>query len=441
MSLFQPSNRLRIAVAVLFLGTGRHSTHAQDLTSEANEAAWKDRALTEFPELGIKDSPLNKRFIFMVKQLREKAPQFFSDPAWPYRLAKSAVANEWPAKLRLAGRDPALAKRLEVLCDAALKEGIRRKEISGDVKRFLEADGSLKWSAWPELLELAEKYIPDTEEALTTFVRSVSLGGAELKENEQFWVALVLAKVQFQKWVEVSHAEQLKLLVQLLPTLGDSREVLAWILGGKSHSLNGARVSYEEVPKDTRLKVLDYLVHQRFQLGDVYFTREQILETAIDLQHWAVLFELSMEAWPSNLWADSRAPLQFSAAVKTDEWKEYFLALEVMHKNALVPEEMLAAKTGGEPAKATAAKGALAAPSAPKARFGPGKLEQCLLWRCLRFESPTDAAAWLTKVSQGIGGLTDKNAHESRRVFVAMASYFKGTWKNSDPKATGKSSK
>ena len=384
MFLYQPFNHVRIAAVVLLFGAGG-SAFAQNSPLESAESGWKERAVVEFPELGVKDSPLNRRFIFMVKQLREKSPEYFLDPTWPYRLAKSAVANEWPTKVKMPERDPALAKRLEALCDAALKEGIRRKEIAGDVKRFSEVDGSLKWSGWPELLELSEKYIPDTEEALSTFIRSVLLGGAELKENEQFWVALVLAKPQFQKWLEVANAEQLKLLVQLLPLLGDSREVQAWLLAGKSHSYNGVRVSYEEISKDTRCKVLDFIVKQRLQLGEMQFTRGQILESAIELEHWEILFELSMELWPSVLWADSRAPLQFSATLKTDEWKEYFLALEAMHKSALLPEEVVIGKGPSDLGKGTAAKTPPVAAAAPKPRFGPGRLEQCLLWRCIRF--------------------------------------------------------
>ena len=63
---FQQSSWMRIALGASCFLVGRASA-----LDPAAEAAWKERAVVEFPELGVKDSALNKRFVFMVKQLKE----------------------------------------------------------------------------------------------------------------------------------------------------------------------------------------------------------------------------------------------------------------------------------------------------------------------------------------------------------------------------------
>ncbi|MEY5025048.1 MAG: hypothetical protein RLZZ244_576 [Verrucomicrobiota bacterium] len=391
------------------------SGKAQD---PAAESAWRDRALAEYPDLAVKDSALNRRFIFMVKVLRESAPKIFADPTWPLRLAKLADTRDWPAEVKSVPRDPDWTKRLYAYCEAALKEGLRRGEVVGDLKRFTLPDGTLRSSAYGELLDLSERYIPDTEEALERFVRTLGLGEPKLNEEEEHWLALVLSKTNWIKWLEDSELESLKLVVELLARLGDTGEVLAWMEGGKSHYVNGAQVSYAAVPVELRHKALELLVRQRLQLGDLHFGVDPVLEAAVTLEHWSVLYEASFEHWPARLWDATHAPMQFVSPVHSDEWREYFTSLDALYHEMSMPK---ADGVRPPPAPKAATPGRL--------HYGVGNLEECLMWRCLRFESPSDAAAWLNKMAQGLATVPDQKQKDARRVFAAMSLYFKGTWK------------
>lgn len=48
---------------------------------------WQKKAVTEFPDIGVKDSELNLKYIDAVQSLRVSNPTFFNDPKWPYALA------------------------------------------------------------------------------------------------------------------------------------------------------------------------------------------------------------------------------------------------------------------------------------------------------------------------------------------------------------------
>jgi len=429
---FQQSSWMRMALGASCLLVGKASA-----LDPAAEAAWKERAVVEFPELAVKDSGLNKRFVFMVKQLKEKAPQFFTDPNWPYRLAKAASANEWPPDVKMTERDPLHSKRLLSVCEVALKEGVRRKAITGDIKRFYETDGTLKLLVLPDLLELAVRYIPDTEDILEGLVRSVAMGGSTLTEGDAYWVTVVLARPELQKALEPAPNDRLRMTVQLLSALNEPSEVIAWISGGKAHNYNGSSIYYSQNAKEARFSVLNAIVQQRLQLGELHFTEEQIFELVMQVEHWGILFEMSMELWPGNLWADSHAPMQVANGMKGDDWKEYFQGLDALYKTALVPDQPQPAQINEltKPEKPEKPEKEKPKVELPKSKYAPGRLEECLLWRCVRFDSQAEAAAWLTKASLGLSSISDKNAHDAKRVFAAMAYYFKGSWKPVDSKA------
>ena len=67
----------------------------------------QQRAIEMYPDLGVKGSPLNKKFLEEIKQRQQSNPAFFKDAEWPIKLAKdSAVAlgiaarTCWQAKVR-----------------------------------------------------------------------------------------------------------------------------------------------------------------------------------------------------------------------------------------------------------------------------------------------------------------------------------------------------
>ncbi len=51
-------------------------------------------AVRIYPELGIKDSSFNRRFVARVVQYRQEHPGFFNDPNWPIALAELIAGND-----------------------------------------------------------------------------------------------------------------------------------------------------------------------------------------------------------------------------------------------------------------------------------------------------------------------------------------------------------
>jgi hypothetical protein len=59
----------------------------------AQNIDWQRKAIEMFPELAVKDSPLNKLFISEYSQLKTAEPGFFANPQWPVDLAKQCDAT------------------------------------------------------------------------------------------------------------------------------------------------------------------------------------------------------------------------------------------------------------------------------------------------------------------------------------------------------------
>ena len=49
---------------------------------------WQQRTVVEYPEIGVKDSDMNQKYVAKIKQLQQANPAFFRDPKWPYTLAE-----------------------------------------------------------------------------------------------------------------------------------------------------------------------------------------------------------------------------------------------------------------------------------------------------------------------------------------------------------------
>ena len=59
------------------------------------QADWQARAVKQFPQLAVKDSPLNKAFLAEVARYKREAPQFFAEkPSWPYIIAVQKAAEQ-----------------------------------------------------------------------------------------------------------------------------------------------------------------------------------------------------------------------------------------------------------------------------------------------------------------------------------------------------------
>ena len=55
--------------------------------SQTTVEDWQQRTVVEYPDIGVKDSEQNKKYVAKIKQLQQSNPAFFRDPKWPYLVA------------------------------------------------------------------------------------------------------------------------------------------------------------------------------------------------------------------------------------------------------------------------------------------------------------------------------------------------------------------
>lgn len=56
--------------------------------SQESVEDWQKKVVADFPEIGVKGSELNTKYIQKVQSLRSSTPTFFRDPRWPYTIAE-----------------------------------------------------------------------------------------------------------------------------------------------------------------------------------------------------------------------------------------------------------------------------------------------------------------------------------------------------------------
>lgn len=56
--------------------------------SQTTVEDWQQRTVVEYPDIGVKDSEQNKRYVAKIKQLQRADPAFFKNPKWPYLVAE-----------------------------------------------------------------------------------------------------------------------------------------------------------------------------------------------------------------------------------------------------------------------------------------------------------------------------------------------------------------
>ena len=67
------------------------SAHAQSTAQE-----WQAKAVTKYPELGIRGSSFNKRFVEAHIERKKANPGFFTNPQWPILQADELASVSQP---------------------------------------------------------------------------------------------------------------------------------------------------------------------------------------------------------------------------------------------------------------------------------------------------------------------------------------------------------
>ena len=83
------SEFLKVVVCLFFT--------AQVALSQQTVEEWQKKAVADFPELGVRGSAMNVKFVETVNALRVTTPSFFDAPNWPYLVAQQ-VAGVKPAE-------------------------------------------------------------------------------------------------------------------------------------------------------------------------------------------------------------------------------------------------------------------------------------------------------------------------------------------------------
>lgn len=58
------------------------------LLSQTTVEDWQKKTVADFPDIGIKDSEMNQKYIRRIQELRYSDPTFFKNNRWPYALAE-----------------------------------------------------------------------------------------------------------------------------------------------------------------------------------------------------------------------------------------------------------------------------------------------------------------------------------------------------------------
>jgi hypothetical protein len=59
----------------------------RSLSAQTTQKEWERKAVSDYPDMGIRDSKFNKRFLELVAQRGKDNTAFFKDPRWPLVLA------------------------------------------------------------------------------------------------------------------------------------------------------------------------------------------------------------------------------------------------------------------------------------------------------------------------------------------------------------------
>ncbi|HWL53343.1 MAG TPA: hypothetical protein VNQ90_12980 [Chthoniobacteraceae bacterium] len=168
-----PRLRNLVAAALLALLLFAPTTgHAQQ-----TPAQWQARAVAEYPDLAVRDSPFNRRFLERLQERKAADPTYPQDAAWPWMLARE-VAQE--------------------LNQPAASEGAEAGTAAGEAPATAPADGAETPAAAAETAQTppaAEKPSPKTEASGNDTGATTSEWTASSVPD-----ALVLESARFRWW-------------------------------------------------------------------------------------------------------------------------------------------------------------------------------------------------------------------------------------------------
>ena len=77
-----------LCMKTLFVCLVLACTISLPLDAQTTDREWQEEAVNRFPEIAVRDSPLNKMFVAEYNRLKQTTPDFFrNNPNWPVIIA------------------------------------------------------------------------------------------------------------------------------------------------------------------------------------------------------------------------------------------------------------------------------------------------------------------------------------------------------------------
>ena len=212
---------------------------AKDDFSEEMQKS-EEVAIEKYPELGVANSAFNKSFLTAVKLLREKKPEFFSDPQWPLKLSDAVAVdlNVTPrhslssTPVQPSQEDIHASEALERYCALAVKRALQKSEVTGSASDWFENDERLESERIPDSLKIAALQSEEIfDEIVETFLSKVLMSAIPraLPKNRDWIEGVLWTRSSWRCIEKYSDTEQCHIVSRLFAKCGNSKLVTDWL--------------------------------------------------------------------------------------------------------------------------------------------------------------------------------------------------------------------
>ncbi len=273
-------------------------------------------AIEKYPELGVLNSTFNLTFLAAVKLMKEKKPEFFTDPQWPLKLSDAvAVDLKVTAKHSLSSppiqqsqEDVHASEALERYCTLAVTKALQKQEVTGSAKDWFGNDERLDPERIVDSLEVAALQSDEVfDDIVETFLGKVLMSAVHraLPQNKD-WIEGVLWNRSSWRCVEkYPEPEQCHIIGRLLAKCGNSKLVTAWItpnspnihFRGKSLLIDAQSIPYRAPSYSLRSDISELILNGNYHLESLPIDKVDFLNAANGSRIWKVYQHTSLREW------------------------------------------------------------------------------------------------------------------------------------------------
>jgi hypothetical protein len=288
---------------------------AKDEFSEEVQKS-EEVAIEKYPDLGVFNSTFNVTFLAAVKLMKEKKPEFFSDPQWPLKLSDAVAVDLKVAPkhsftsppIQQSQEDAHASEALERYCALAVRKALQKQEITGSAKDWFGNDERLDPERIVDSLEVAALQSEEIfDDIVDTFLGKVLMSAASraLPQNKD-WIEGVLWNRSSWRCVEkYSEPEQCHIISRLLAKCGNSKLVTAWITGnspsihfrGKSLLTDAQSIPYRAPSYSLRSDISELILNGNYHLETLPIDKVDFLNSANGSRIWKIYQHTSPKEW------------------------------------------------------------------------------------------------------------------------------------------------